>query len=1263
MRKSYFFLWVFLLFYGISGVGYGQSTIISENMGTATSTTAIASHTFQNSPTLTFTGTADVRNTTASTGYSGSSGLGNVFFGTSGGNAKEFLISGINTTNYTDISLSFGVLATTANNMLVVEYSTDGTNYSSLTVNSTITANTWSLKTASGSIPSTSNLRLKFSKNSTVSFRLDDVKLTGTAEPTSNSSSLNFTSVSTTGFTINWTSGNGANRIVVLKSGSAVDFSPADGTSYTANSIFGSGAELGTGNYVVYNSNGNSVAVAGLSAGTTYHVAVYEYNGSGTAVNYLTTSPLTGSRSTLAAEPTTQSTSLSFENIAANTFDLSWSNGDGAGRLVVMRASTEVTGSPSDGVAYTADPEFLQGATIGSGNYVVYSADGNSVSVSGLSPNTRYYVKIFEYNGSGSTINYLLTDPLSGNELTGQSAEPNVVISHAGLTERTLHGAVINLELNNESFNTENIQASNFSLTPSNVGISISAVSRSSETTATCTLSYNDAGNDFDLDIENFSITVNAEILTSSESNLTSNSLTITAIIETAPQVSSNASVTAITASTATLGGTISSDGGEAVIQKGVVWKTSSGPTVSDSKTEEGAGTGIITGNMTGLSPNTTYYVRAYATNSVGTGYGAERSFTTDGLGTPPTANAASNITSTGFTANWGSVAGASSYRLDVAVDENFIPRTTDLLISEYVEGSSNNKYIEIFNGTGSSVDLSNYELRMFANGSATTTSSEVLSGTLNNGAVLVLKNSSATLVLPDGVIATNNAAVNYNGDDALALYKTSSASNVDIFGKIGNDPGSAWTSGSITTVDKTLRRKNSVIQGVIVNPTGTGVGAFTTLGTEWDQFNTDVVSGLGSHDYGIPSMLANYNNLEVGATFQTVAGLNPGTTYYYRVRGFSANSTSGNSGVITVRTADNSQSASVITGNNVSATVTGATGVERVLFTSVATAGNINVARFNEPPTGGTSGITGNISQYRLIIEPDNVLVFDEQAGYKLRFKASDLPGITTRPENLNTTSVRLHKRSTPGSGDFSAAITMTYYRNEDPALDYLESDLITNGFSEFIFSSPDQPLPVELVSFTAKVKSSAVHLQWETATEVNNYGFEVERSNAAETMNASSTQGRTWQKIGFVEGNGNSNSPKSYSFTDRNASAGKYIYRLKQVDTDGAFDYSDEVAVDLGTPAQFSLSQNYPNPFNPSTLVQYAVPVQSVVVLEIYDITGTRVAQPVNALHEPGSYSALFNLTDLNLASGTYIYRLSATDMSGNIMYSAINKMLLLK
>jgi hypothetical protein len=167
----------------------------------------------------------------------------------------------------------------------------------------------------------------------------------------------------------------------------------------------------------------------------------------------------------------------------------------------------------------------------------------------------------------------------------------------------------------------------------------------------------------------------------------------------------------------------------------------------------------------------------------------------------------------------------------------------SDLFISEYVEGSSSNKYIEIFNGTGSEVDLSDYKLRLFSNGASSPTNDVLLSGTLANGNVVVYKNSSATIYSGD---ATANTAVNFNGDDAVALWKVSTSSYVDIFGKIGNDPGTAWTSGSFSTLDKTLVRKSSVTGGVTTNP-DTG---FPTLSTEWIQYNTDVISNLGSHTY-----------------------------------------------------------------------------------------------------------------------------------------------------------------------------------------------------------------------------------------------------------------------------------------------------------------------------------------------------------------------------------------------------------------------------
>lgn len=170
--------------------------------------------------------------------------------------------------------------------------------------------------------------------------------------------------------------------------------------------------------------------------------------------------------------------------------------------------------------------------------------------------------------------------------------------------------------------------------------------------------------------------------------------------------------------------------------------------------------------------------------------------------------------------------------------------QTTDLIISEYVEGSSSNKYIELYNGTGATVDLSNYKLRLYSNGSATP-SEVTLSGSLLNNQTIVYKNSGATIFTGT---ATVNASVNYNGDDAVVLYKISTNSNVDIFGVIGSDPGSAWAANGFSTVDKTLRRKSSVCGGITVNPTGTGATAFTTLSTEWDIFNNDDVSDIGNH-------------------------------------------------------------------------------------------------------------------------------------------------------------------------------------------------------------------------------------------------------------------------------------------------------------------------------------------------------------------------------------------------------------------------------
>jgi len=199
-------------------------------------------------------------------------------------------------------------------------------------------------------------------------------------------------------------------------------------------------------------------------------------------------------------------------------------------------------------------------------------------------------------------------------------------------------------------------------------------------------------------------------------------------------------------------------------------------------------------------------------------------------------------------------------------------------------------------------------------------------------------------------------------------------------------------------------------------------------------------------------------------------------------------------------------------------------------------------------------------------------------------------------------------------------------------------------SGYPYLEWQNPGgSPLPVELTSFTASVSGGKVTLNWQTATEVNNYGFEIERTSPRPSPQGEGGEaGRGWEKIGFVAGNGNSNSPKDYSFVDKTVLSGKYFYRLKQIDNDGQFEYSNIVEVDLGVPAEFSLAQNYPNPFNPSTTIKYQLPERSLVTLKLYDILGREVHTLINEDQSPGNYKV--ELNGSRFASGVYIYRITA-------------------
>ncbi len=257
-----------------------------------------------------------------------------------------------------------------------------------------------------------------------------------------------------------------------------------------------------------------------------------------------------------------------------------------------------------------------------------------------------------------------------------------------------------------------------------------------------------------------------------------------------------------------------------------------------------------------------------------------------------PVALPATEIGPDGFRANWQSAAGAASYRIDLYTRSGG-GVAQDLFFSEYIEGSSYNKALEIYNGTGSTVNLADYQLKLFSNG-GTTASTLNLSGTLASGGVYVLAHGSASASILSVADITSSTVINFNGDDAVALYKVSTGSYVDIFGVIGSDPGDAWLSGPLSTKDRTLVRMPEVTGGVTQNPPGGGTDAFITLGTEWLGYAIDTTAYLGTHEISRRSLSYVYQDLNVGNVQNWLfSGLNPDTQYYYVVRAANAEGSS----------------------------------------------------------------------------------------------------------------------------------------------------------------------------------------------------------------------------------------------------------------------------------------------------------------------------------------------------------------------------------
>jgi len=187
---------------------------------------------------------------------------------------------------------------------------------------------------------------------------------------------------------------------------------------------------------------------------------------------------------------------------------------------------------------------------------------------------------------------------------------------------------------------------------------------------------------------------------------------------------------------------------------------------------------------------------------------------------------------------------------------------------------------------------------------------------------------------------------------------------------------------------------------------------------------------------------------------------------------------------------------------------------------------------------------------------------------------------------------------------------------------------------------------VPVELVSFNAVVDKNVVDLRWITSSELNNSGFDVQKR----------SDNSSYEKIAYIQGKGTTTQSNGYAYSDIVNQAGTYYYRLKQIDLDGTFEYSNEITVNvIALPGQYALVQNYPNPFNPSTSIEFVLPQVGFVNLSVFNLLGEKVAELVNEVKQSGNHSVVFDAS--KLSSGTYIYTLS---VNGNII---TKKMTLIK
>lgn len=1067
------------------------------------------------------------------------------------------------------------------------------------------------------------------------------------APPTVPGSGLSFTDIDGTRLSLRFTSGNGSQRIVVVKEGSPVTGLPQNGRDYTGNSNFGTaGTEFGPeGEYVVASrSSWNSFTVQNLKPGTVYHIAVFENNGSGTTAEYLTL-PLTGSQMTAVA-PTLQA-AFNTSTKTGNSVTLNLTRGNGNGRLVIARKGSPVNAAPTDLSFYSYDENFGAGAKMNTDNYVVYRGVGTAVTVKQLEPNTTYHFAVFEYNGNNSPVYF---QP-GGSYSIVTNAGPGTASSNIGLSYVEGNSFRISCTRGNGSHRLF-IMSKNGPVTSVPVNGQVYTANRAFGTAGTeiaegeyvvggLTGNTVDVTNlegntiyyfrifDYDVDAAG-----NTYYLTSSSAISSGSSALIPTII------GSNLKITNLTGTSASIGLTHGNGTMRMVIAKeeSPVDAVPADYTTYSGNNNFGSGAQITSGNyvthkaingnpftINNLKPGFTYHVAIYEFN---------------GSNAPMYSRSAATISFTipveptnCSTAPWSTFIEGSSLRF-IWTNGNGARRivvarkNADVTAApaDGVNYIANAKFGQgdvledgqfvVYNGTGTNVDLESLEIGAtyhFAvyeyNVGANNNPDYLTSCSLKGSASTATTPAVQTTIIGATNIQATQVTINFtkgNGASRLILMRENEPVN-----KLPQDY-SKYTYNSGFGLGNNLGDGNYVvlISGGTGNFTVTGLKPLTTYHISAFEFNG---SATPAYLRDI-SAVYNFTTPDVPeASTPTTSSSNPSFTSVDGNK-FTFKWTNGNGEKrIVVMKKDEAPgfvpaSATNYTANSEFGKGTDLGGGEYVVYNG--SVGSVEISNLEHSSTYYLKVFeyNGTVSLIRYLTASPlstNGATFSAPAtaSFDVRTTVGN-NSVSFSWEKGNGTGRILVMRqgsaiqSTPagysvypanaafGAGSQIAAGEYLVYAGTGNSVTVTGLTEDTYHYSLFEYNGSAAPvyniaqpaigsvtvgatLPVTLTYFTAEERTGSILLKWATAQEINNAYFDVERS----------VDGNAFTKIATIQGAGNSNENLDYQFTDFNiTSSGKIQYRLKQVDIDGKFEYSKIVTV------RYSVANRainiYPNP-----------------------------------------------------------------------------------